>query len=167
MLQESQLGFRKSCGCLRDNLKVGNVYNGRKLLEKNVKDHRHKWECIDCGFQQLAQTAKIKKQKTGCRCKRAIQTLSAEGKTYTIREASKVLGISDATIRNRMKTGWTDRQVLGIDARPRDLKARGEKGLSFKQLCEKNGVSVSTARSRKALGWSTLEACGEAKRKGS
>ena len=90
-----------------------------------------------------------------------------KGDFKSIRDASLAYGIEEATISQRLRLGWSDRQAVGEEAPPRKRTGRGKKivcegreYLTVNDLADAYGVNRIRTRKRLASGWTPEEAVG-------
>lgn len=86
-----------------------------------------------------------------------VKTLLYDGTEHTYRDWSVITGIAIATIRWRLKKGWSIGQTLGYEASPeRQYRANSGDALCWK--CERTGLSCEWVRSLKPVkGWEAKE----------
>jgi DNA-directed RNA polymerase specialized sigma24 family protein len=86
-------------------------------------------------------------------------TLTHEGRTMTVREWAQALGISEITIRSRIRKGRDAAQVLSTSRISESMLTVGGVTLTKTQWAERNGTINATAVvKRLARGWTPEEA---------
>lgn len=97
----------------------------------------------------------------------ATKLTTAKGVFKSIRDASAAYGIEEATLSQRLRLGWSDRQAVGEEPPPRKRTGRGKKivceaieYLTVNDLADAYGVNRIRTRKRLASGWTPEEAVG-------
>lgn len=95
-------------------------------------------------------------------------SITIDGKMLSIEDAAKVYGITKQLMLHRLRTGWSDRQVVGIDPplKPgaRILSISGQTYASIRHAASAFNLNYSLVFSRINSGWTPEQAVGIAPR---
>lgn len=121
------------------NWALNNGYNDTLTIERN--DVNGNYEPSNCKWATKAEQANNKRNNL---------TITYNGKTQTVAQWSKELNISQSTIRNRIKQGLTDEEVLTITkgCGSKRGKAYNEQNKTIRQWAEYSGIPYKTLRKR-------------------
>lgn len=83
--------------------------------------------------------------------------ITFEGKFYEVSEIAEITGHSKERVLDHIYSGWTERQILGLDLPPRVVEWEGEK-TSIHALAKRYGKSHQLVSQRMAGGKTLYEA---------
>lgn len=185
-LAEAHTMFGIEIPTMQARLKAG--WSDRQIVELDPKPPRSAGVTIHGVWFSYAAAAKKFKLSPDCisgRKKRGLSDMQAVGLAKipvnvrsgvkkldfgragkkTVSEASKKWGVAQATLRQRIKTGWTPREAVGLDERPRHKKISiifkiGNRSFSATEAAAEFGLLGETIRHRRKLGWTDRQAVG-------
>lgn len=106
-----------------------------------------------------SRTSKLSRVSARREPSRQVSTLTFDGRTQTLRQWSREVGVRCDTIRNRIRMGWTAEKALSTSGQMRKLTFDGVT-LSIREWAAKTGLPDSVIRSRLRDGWTEQEAVG-------
>ncbi len=92
------------------------------------------------------------------------RSVEIDGRRFSsLTQAATARGINPKIFGQRLRSGWSVNQALGIEARSAEVTVNGKKFKSLSQAARYHGIAIATFFSRRRQGWTLEQALGLAK----